>query len=445
MKRPLLRATLLLGFVATAAHAQPRPQPPAAEPVVALANVTVIDGRGGPPQPAMTVLVQGERIVDVRSSAAEVPDGATVVDLSGHHVVPGFFETHTHLTNRDLAGGRERVDRDLRRLLYAGVTTLRDMAGDTRLLAAVKRDLLLGRIEGPEIHYSALFAGPAFMALDQRVGPASIGYERGTAPWQQTATAGTDVELAVARAAQTGASGIKLYVGIDAPVMRALADAARGHGLQVWAHGTVFPDRPIEVVRAGVDVVSHLCWLVWQDADLDPSTSVPYIHQRPPADPRPDFDPALVEADSPEMSALFAEMARRGTVLDATYSAYRGPEGGRCAPSLMTALASAAHGAGIPLSTGTDWFTEDDDPFPSVTVEIERLVQAGILTPAEAITAATLNGARATGLERTHGTIEAGKVADLVVLRDDPLEDIGAIRSVVTVYKRGRAYPRADY
>lgn len=145
------------------------------------------------------------------------------------------------------------------------------------------------------------------------------------------------------------------------------------------------------------------------------------------------------------MSALFAEMARRGTIIDATHSAYRGPEGRNCAPSLMTAVARAAHGAGIPLSTGTDWFTADDDPFPSVTVEIERLVQEGILSPAEAITAATLNGARATGLEQTHGTIEAGKVANLVVLRDDPLDDIGAIRSVVTVYKRGRAYPRVEY
>ncbi|HVS32984.1 MAG TPA: amidohydrolase family protein, partial [Thermoanaerobaculia bacterium] len=156
-------------------------------------------------------------------------------------------------------------------------------------------------------------------------------------------------------------------------------------------------------------------------------------------------DPALVEADSPEMTELFAEMARRGTIIDAGYSLYRGPEGRNCAPSLMTEIAKAAHRAGVPLSTGTDWFTEDTDPFPSVIVEVERLVEGGILTPAEAITAATLNGARATGLEESHGTIEAGKVANLVVLSGNPLQDIRAIRSVVTVYQRGRAYPRADY
>ncbi|GAA4858072.1 amidohydrolase family protein [Luteimonas vadosa] len=436
-------ALLLLALLAAPCGAQPRAEAP--DPVVALANATVVDGRGGPAQPATTVLMQGGRILGLLPEGAQLPEGAEVVDLGGRYLLPGFFETHTHLTTVDLKSGRSRVDKDLRRLLYAGVTTIRDMAGDARLLAAVERDLLLGRIEGPEIHYSALFAGPAFMALDARIGLASIGHARGTSPWQQTASADTDIEQAVARAAMTGATGIKLYVGIEAPVMRRLSDAARRRDLQVWAHGAVFPDRPIEVVRAGVDAVSHLCWLAWQDADLDPSTSIPYVHQKPPADPRPSFDPTVVDPGSPEMSALFAEMARRGTILDATYSAYDGPEGRNCAPSLMTGIARAAHRAGVAFSTGTDWFTEDDDPFPSVTVEIERLVEGGVLTPAEAITAATLNGARATGLEDTHGTIEAGKVADLVVLAANPLEDIAAIRSVVTVYKGGRAFPRSAY
>lgn len=436
-------ALLLLGATAASGAAQPRAKTP--DPVVALANATVIDGRGGPAQPAMTVLMQGGRILGLLPKGAQLPENAEIVDLDGRYLLPGFFETHTHLTNVDIKSGRSRVDKDLRRLLYAGVTTIRDMAGDARLLAAVDRDLLLERIEGPDIHYSALFAGPAFMALDQRVGRASIGHARGTAPWQQTANADTDIEQAVARAAMTGATGIKLYIGIEAPVMRRLSDEARRRGLQVWAHGVVFPDRPIEVIRAGVDAVSHLCWLAWQDADLDPSTRIPYVHQKPPADPRPNFDPSLVDPGSPEMSELLAGMARRGTILDATYSVYDGPEGRNCAPSLMTGIARAAHRAGVPFSTGTDWFTGDDDPFPSVTVEIERLVDGGVLTPAEAITAATLNGARATGLEKTHGTIETGKVADLVVLAGNPLEDIAAIRSVVTVYKRGRAYPRSAY
>ncbi|MEX0899840.1 MAG: amidohydrolase family protein [Gammaproteobacteria bacterium] len=436
-------AAVLFALFAHGVAAQPGSARP--DPLTALVNVTLIDGHGGAPRPAMTVLIQGARIVDVRASTAGVPDGAIVVDLDGHYLIPGMFDTHTHLTNPDIQHGRARVDRDLKRLLYAGVTTIRDMAGDARLVATVKRDLLLDRIVGPEIHYTALFAGPAFNALDPRVGPASIGYPRGTAPWQQTADADTDVEHAITRAIETGATGIKFYVDVDAPVMRALADEARRRGLKVWAHGVVFPDRPMVVVQAGVDVVSHLCSLVWEDRNLDPAVSVPYRHLRPPANPRPTFDPARIEADSPEMIALFAEMSRRGTLIDATYSAYRGPEDRNCAPPLMTAIAKGAHRAGIRLSTGTDWFTPDDDPFPSVTVEIERLVEGGILTPDEAITAATLNGARATGLEDSHGTIESGKVANLAVLRENPVEDIHAVRSVVTVYRLGRPYPRAEY
>jgi imidazolonepropionase-like amidohydrolase len=105
----------------------------------------------------------------------------------------------------------------------------------------------------------------------------------------------------------------------------------------------------------------------------------------------------------------------------------------------MTDIAKAAHRAGVRFSTGTDWFTPVDDPYPSVITEIERLVEGGILTPNEAITAATLHGAMATGVADTHGTIAPGKVADLVVLRDNPLDDISAVRSVVAVFKGGKA------
>ena len=77
-------------------------------------------------------------------------------------------------------------------------------------------------------------------------------------------------------------------------------------------------------------------------------------------------------------------------------------------------------------------------------MEIVHLVESGVMDAGEAIVAATLNGARALGIEATHGSIEPGKVADLVVLGADPTRDIGAIRDVVAVVKGGRLYWRDE-
>jgi uncharacterized protein (TIGR02246 family) len=149
------------------------------------------------------------------------------------------------------------------------------------------------------------------------------------------------------------------------------------------------------------------------------------------------------------MTMLFHEMAQRGTVFDATYSGRpradtaAGERG--CTRALRTALAQAAHRAGVPFATGTDYFLPAAEPFPAVFREIEELVDGGVLTPLEAITAATRNGARTLGREGSLGTIEPGKIANLVVLREDPSRDIRALRTVETVIKRGRRFARADY
>lgn len=421
-------------------------------PLVALTNVTVINGMGGEPSPGMTVLVEGTQIRAVfRTEDEPLPAGTESINLSEHYVIPGMFDTHVHLTRLDQIGGRARVESELQRLLYSGVTTIRDLAGDTRVLAAVKREQLLGRIIGPDIHYASLMAGHDFIMNDLRVPRASVGFQTGEAPWQMIVTPKTDVRTAVARASGTGATAIKLYVGVPAPVLRAITEEAHLQGLRVWAHSVVFPDRPIEVVRAGVDVISHVSWLAWEDRDLDPSKNVPYTHTDRKS-PIPTFDHQLVQADSPEMRALIAEIVERGTILDATYSYVRTATGvmdGSTSimnkPRPITEIMKALHRAGVPISTGTDYFADESEPFPAVFREIEVLVDEGILTPREAITAATLNGARAAGIEDTHGTIQPGKTADLVVLAEDPTTDIRALRSVVLVIKNGKQYPRTDY
>jgi imidazolonepropionase-like amidohydrolase len=160
------------------------------------------------------------------------------------------------------------------------------------------------------------------------------------------------------------------------------------------------------------------------------------------------FDPAGVNLSGAAFQMLLREMSGRGTVFDATashfYRTARAREAG-CIPELMTDILRALHAAGVPISTGTDYWIAEGEPDPTLFTEIEYLVKIGVFSPLEAITAATLNGARAIGIEDTHGSIEVGKVADLVVLAADPTRDIAALRNVVTVIKDGVAYQRRDY
>ena len=97
------------------------------------------------------------------------------------------------------------------------------------------------------------------------------------------------------------------------------------------------------------------------------------------------------------------------------------------------------------ICTGTDWVNDISEPFPSVYDEIIALVGDDILSNEQAIEAATYNGALAIGIEANYGSIEEGKVANMVVLNNNPLEDIKALKSIVLTIKNGMIYRRKDF
>jgi imidazolonepropionase-like amidohydrolase len=403
---------------------------------LALTNVTLIDGTGAPPRPDMTVLVHGDRIGGVFPvDEAPVPAGAEVLDLGGRYLIPGLINTHVHLPM--IAWSRDSVAKGLERMLHAGVTTVREMAGDTRLSAELERAMLVEGAPLPSIHFAVRMAGPTFYEPVRDSHRAWVGYRTGTAPWAQAVTAETDVARAVAMAAGTGATGLKLYTNLDEDVVRRLVAEAHRQGLKAWAHGTLFPAGPLEAVRAGIDGLSHICFLFF---GLEPVVATSMAERVP-------FDPDGVDLEDGPFQELMREMRARNVVLDATArnaSQSPGPRSFGCTPELLDRSLRAAHRAGVRISTGTDYVIADGDPDPTLFTEIEYLVDAGVLTPLEAITAATLNGAHAIGIEDRYGSIEPGKVADLVVLSDDPTEDIGALQSVVAVFKGGRQVTRRE-
>jgi imidazolonepropionase-like amidohydrolase len=422
LRRAAWRALALLAAAPLDGAAQ-TPAPP-----VALVHATVIDGTGAPPRTNQTLLLRDGRIAALYTSGdSTLPADVPVLDLAGDYIIPGLIDTHVHLAT-DPSGGDRRalVEQRLRNALHGGVTAVRDMAGDGRALASLARDARVGDLESPAIYYAALMAGPEFFT-DPRVVAISRGVAAGAAPWARAVTAATDWPRVVAEAKGTGATAIKVYAAVSADVLRPLVAEAHRQGMKVWAHAALFPARPSEVVAAGVDVVSHASLLVWE--------GVPVL---PPPMQRTLPHPVLAPDDS-SMRALYRFMVRRQTILDATLFVM-----GDTPPERQAWCAAVIHAAwvaGVPITAGTDSIGVDTPgTLPDIHDELRLLVERARLTPLAAITAATLNGARAIGIERTRGTIERGKAADLVVLWSDPTRDIRRTRDIVYVFRDGRRY-----
>ena len=210
--------------------------------------------------------------------------------------------------------------------------------------------------------------------------------------------------------------------------------------MRVWAHSMVFPTRPLEVVEAGVDVISHVCYMAWEAMADVPSV---YHH-----DVVPRY--AAFNAESQVFTELFSVMRARGTVLDATLAMYARPDAERspdaqCDPIFAGSLVARANREGIPIAAGSDFATAPDEPFPALYRELETLVSIGGLSPMQAIVSGTSVAAKAIGIEDTAGRLAPGRPVDFVLLRENPLVDIGALRSIQAVWKNAVRHDRASF
>lgn len=383
-------------------------------PDLVLANVTVIDGRGGAPVAGQTIEIRRGTITAVRPTTAS--DKATL-DVAGSFVTPGLIDSHAHFNPLDLAVVRSTLDS----LLRLGVTTVREMAccapDYMRLVAEADTALL------PRIYASAFWAGPSFMRDDPRVS----GFPGlGEVPWLLGVTDSTDLGVALGKAKESGATAIKIYSDLSPALVRAIATSAREAGMRVWSHTTIFPVRPSEVAAADIDVVSHAALLVWEGASKLPAH---YDNPHPFNPFGPPAPYAQVAPRDPRIMKVLETIRTRGIILDPTVVAMRAAVNDLAAHWAIE-VTKAAHEMGIPLTVGTDGTSMFD--------EIETLVDSVGLTPLEALTSATSIGAAAIGVGAELGTVEAGKAADLVVYRSDPSADIRNLRTPSLVISRGR-------
>lgn len=416
-------ASLVTAGVAVAQPPVPRPAPRAR--VTVIDSVSVVDVAANRVLPMQRIVIRGDSIAAVQPMSAALTDSIDErVNARGAFAIPGLVDHHVHLT--------EGMASSLARAARGGVTMVQALAGDNRVAGEYTRMVITRELAGPEISYASVMAGPDFF-VDPRFIGAGVGYKPGTAPWAQAVTASTDVVTAVALAKGSGAEVLKLYAMMDSALVARLTAEAHRQGMRVVAHGTVFPARPLQMVQAKVDILTHAPYLSWQGA-ANVRAEDSWNRAKGPYDSVPVSGAAI--------TTLLAAMKQNGTYLEPTLVVFARQTAEKAMNDWSRALVRRASEQGIPIIAGTDGLIDrDSTALPNVHRELQMLVAAG-MSASEALATATVIPARAMKRERTHGAIAAGRVADIVLLEANPLEDITATTKIRQVFLKGRAARR---
>ncbi|MDE2784873.1 MAG: amidohydrolase family protein [Gemmatimonadota bacterium] len=425
-------------LVLVAAACAPVPDDDQGSPgAVAVTNATIIDGLGGAPIPDGVVIAEGDRIVAVGPAAeVTVPDGATIVDAAGGAVMPGLADMHVHMV-----GGWDGVStemlgyrRYLNALLHAGVTTVFDAGNVLPFIQQIQAEIEAGRLPGPRVY----MAGPLVDGPVPIWPPITYFTFEASAMWRHAS------QLSAA-----GVDALKGYAGLDAEMVDSLVQAGAEFGLPVIVDLGSRGDYAA-AVEAGVLARAHapsgplsddeIAAMVEHGTATITTLAVLESFARRRLNDLEFLDHPLIAATTPPwfLEALREHATR--TLSDAEVGFVASIE-----ERLMTAMTNVKRlsDAGVPLVAGTD------APYPGVFQgegihrELELLVEAG-LTPLQAITVATHNAARLMDASDEWGAIAPGMAADMLVVRGNPAENIGATRDILAVIQRGVVLDRSQ-
>jgi imidazolonepropionase-like amidohydrolase len=454
------------------AHAQPAD--------LAIHGVTVVDVTDGSLRSDQTVLVKGERITAV-GPALRIPQDAEVIDGAGGYLVPGLWDMHVHSVwsvpkNTHVASS---ADWHFPLFLAHGVTAIRNMNDGTadvtlELIHSVKRRLAAGGLLGPA---RLLANGP------------SVDGDPPLADNPVVVRTAEQARAVVDDLAEAGADFVKVYENLPREAYFAILDQARLKGLPVDGH-LPFRIRPEEAAAAGQRTIEHpdgLAGGCTADAEGERQRFENVLSGYDTLSDSEQFlalfrhTQALYDGRDPAACAAAAKAyLRDGVAVMVDVVAYHhvvhaeqilsdtsrmrlvprtvrreweemvGTETFRKLQSILRPIVPVElqvvrlhDEAGVTLLAGTDVGVPLQVPGTGLHEELVRLVEAG-LTPLSALQTATLNPARVLGLADSLGTVEAGKLADLVLLDGNPVEDIRNTQRIRAVVANGRLFRRAD-
>ena len=453
------RILMLFSLALSLASAAPA-QTPSHPRQIVIVHVTVINPGSASVQPDSIVVINANRITFVSHSAAvPLAKNTRVIDGRGQFLIPGFWDMHVHCAFGDwFPGGRDII---LPLFIANGVTGVRDMGGDLPVLFAWRKQIAAGQIVGPRM----VISGPM---LDALLPDGKLRF-----PSSMPVTTPASAVAAVDSLKAQGADFIKVQSVISHDAYLAAAAEAHKVGLPIVGH---VPDkvRLSEVITAGQKSVEHLMG-IFEGCSTQEDKFIAG---------QGDLKLMLSTEDKQRCDTLIRQLAqsqvwevptlawqRGGTFLDQrdlkhdpldkyVPAYWREVTWKRFTDEMMPGLlrdslelrqkyfasnlemVGALYRAGVPFMAGTD-------AAPGVYImpgfslhdELANFVEAGF-TPMDSLRSATSGPARFLGAEKDYGTVEAGKIADLVLLSADPLDDIHNTRKIAAVIANGRLYDR---
>jgi imidazolonepropionase-like amidohydrolase len=396
----------------------------AAAQITVLNRATVIDGTGAPPQKDITIVMENGRIRDMGPSPKiSTPAGATVLDLTGKFIVPGIINAHGHVG--------AKTEPQLRQYALYGVTTATSMQTDPDEVVQVREAQKRGELRGARVSTVKYRFAPD---------PEVVTPEQARAKVDQTVAAGADyIKIWVD-------GGFGTRAKLTPEFCAAVLEQARKHGKLTFGHAYELTDAKMLVER-GLNVLAHNV----RDREVD-SDFIALLKQRNVTliptlirdellfayGDAPDWinDPFFVKFVPPERLALLKTKIRE----DQAKHPHRALI--KAGFDMNRINLKKLSDGGVRIAFGTDSGGAADRFFIqgySEHREMELMVQSG-LTPMQVIQSFSKSASEALGIDKEFGTLAKGKVADLLVLEKNPLDNITNMRSIQTIYLGGKKF-----
>jgi imidazolonepropionase-like amidohydrolase len=385
---------------------------------IAITGATIIDGNGGTPVLNGCVIVMDGRIVDVgKNGQVNIPEGAEIVNGTGMALLPGLIDSHFHLDGvKDLPA----------LFLQNGVTSLRDPGAWIEAYDGERKS-------GKPI--------PRLFLADPHLDMFPPAYPKDAYVVRDAAEAVYQVN----KMADRGASVVKVYFRLPSGIIREVCNAAHRRGLPVTGHLEV--TEAMEAIDAGLDGVEHITSF---GLSLQPQIEGEKYRQAVLADNNARKQGRYnvwekLDINGPKADSLSKFLVRKGTFVSPTLGAfeYQSPAEGETDTvrlrgfGQMKAFTGKLKKDGVKIVVGSHSMIPYAEMGWAYQREMELLVDSG-LSPAEVIAAATMENARFFRIDDRLGSIEKGKIADLILVKGDPLRDISAFRNVEKVMLNGK-------